>query len=292
MINPVWLRTFCTLVEVGHFTRTAEQLYMTESGVSEHISKLEEHLGQPLLIREGKLFTLTTSGNRISKEAQVLIQSLEELESQVGLDATHEGVVKLASPGSVGLKLYPYLLLMQTRFPKLIIDYQVAPNNDIERMVADHKIDIGLMTRTSMLSELSVNSIAEEPLLLVTPSTIEDPSWEQLLALGFIGHPDGAYQSGKLLSVNYPEFQHCNQFKVSGFTNQTHLILESVSLGLGFTVLPNYVVSAFKSPEKIKVHALIQKVTETIYIGTHNNRVAPNRVKTVITEVTDYLQSN
>jgi DNA-binding transcriptional LysR family regulator len=54
MINPVWLRSFCTLVEVGHFTRTAENLYMTQSGVSQHIHKLEAYLGQPLLIREGK----------------------------------------------------------------------------------------------------------------------------------------------------------------------------------------------------------------------------------------------
>ncbi|WP_338063630.1 LysR family transcriptional regulator [Marinobacter flavimaris] len=32
MINTAWLRTFCTLVEVGHFTRTGERLHMTQSG--------------------------------------------------------------------------------------------------------------------------------------------------------------------------------------------------------------------------------------------------------------------
>ncbi|WP_350608878.1 LysR family transcriptional regulator, partial [Pseudoalteromonas sp. AC40-MNA-CIBAN-0181] len=37
MINITWLRTFCTLFEVGHFTRTAERLHMTQSGVSQHI---------------------------------------------------------------------------------------------------------------------------------------------------------------------------------------------------------------------------------------------------------------
>ncbi|WP_227664755.1 LysR family transcriptional regulator [Marinobacter litoralis] len=38
MINTTWLRTFCTLVEVGHFTRTAERLHMTQSGVSPDFS--------------------------------------------------------------------------------------------------------------------------------------------------------------------------------------------------------------------------------------------------------------
>ncbi|WP_367114560.1 LysR family transcriptional regulator [Marinobacter sp.] len=34
MINTTWLCSFCTLVEVGHFTRTAERLHMTQSGLA------------------------------------------------------------------------------------------------------------------------------------------------------------------------------------------------------------------------------------------------------------------
>ena len=42
MINPLWLNTFKILVDVGHFTQTAEKLYMTQPGVSQHIKKLEQ----------------------------------------------------------------------------------------------------------------------------------------------------------------------------------------------------------------------------------------------------------
>ncbi|MGY0583116.1 MAG: LysR family transcriptional regulator, partial [Paraglaciecola chathamensis] len=52
MINPIWLKTFCTLVDLGHFTKTADVLFMTQSGVSQQIKKLEEQLATPLLIRE------------------------------------------------------------------------------------------------------------------------------------------------------------------------------------------------------------------------------------------------
>lgn len=62
MINQVWLKTFCTLVEVGHFTKTAEKLFMTQSGVSQHIKKLELQLDVALLNRDGKSFILTDSG--------------------------------------------------------------------------------------------------------------------------------------------------------------------------------------------------------------------------------------
>jgi DNA-binding transcriptional LysR family regulator len=212
MINPVWLRSFCTLVETGHFTRTAEYLHMTQSGVSQHVRKLEEHLGQPLLIRQGKRFTLTSAGDRLYQEGRKVIVSLADLEKRVGIDPAHEGIVKVASPGSVGLKLYPHFLTLQKQYPKLVVEYRFAPNSEVERFIAEHKVDVGLMTCLSTLNEVSLKPIAEEELLLVTPSDILVPSWDQLMKLGFIDHPDGAYHAGQLLSVNFPEFQSSLQF--------------------------------------------------------------------------------
>jgi len=284
MINPVWLRSFCTLVEVGHFTRTAETLHMTQSGVSQHVRKLEEHLGQSLLIRQGKSFTLTSTGDRLYQEGQKLILSLTDLEKRVGLDPTHEGVVKVASPGSVGLKLYHHFLKLQKHYPKLIVEYRFAPNSEVERLIAEHRVDIGLMTCLSNMGEVSLKPIAEEELLLVTPSGILEPSWDQLIELGFIDHPDGAYHAGQLLSVNFSEFQNSSQFKRSGFSNQINLILEPVSMGLGFTVLPSHAVEAFKDSEKVEVHRLTNKVSEILYMGVHTNKFIPNRVNTVISE--------
>ncbi|MFT5806008.1 MAG: DNA-binding transcriptional LysR family regulator [Moritella dasanensis] len=282
MINPILLRSFCTLVEVGHFTRSAERLNMTQSGISQHIRKLEEQLGQDLLIREGKQFTLTDAGQRLYTEGKQIINSLSELEQRVTTDPAFEGLVRVMSPGSIGLKLYRYLLTLQTQYPKLVIDYRFAPNATIEKAIAEHSVDIGFMTSSSTLAEVSLKPVAEEALLLVTPANVEEPSWQTLMQLGFIDHPDGAFHSSLLLGANYPEFKHYNQFKKAGFSNQISLILEPVSLGLGFTVLPAYAVADFPHPEKVKVHHLAIPVAETLYLGVHLNKFMPSRVKTVV----------
>jgi DNA-binding transcriptional LysR family regulator len=181
-------------------------------------------------------------------------------------------------------------LALQKHYPKLVIDYRFAPNLEVERLIAEHKVDIGLMTRLSTVSEVSLEAIAHEALLLLTPSNILEPSWDQLITLGFIDHPDGAYHAGQLLSVNFPEFQNSHQFKNSGFSNQINLILEPVSMGLGFTVLPSYAVAAFKESEKVKVHRLANEVSETLYMGTHTHKFTPNRVVTVISEMEKCLK--
>ena len=120
--------------------------------------------------------------------------------------------MKVASPGSIGLKLYPHFLALQKQHPKLIVEYRFAPNSEVERLLAEHKIDLGFMTCLATSAEVSLRAIAEEELLLITPAFVFEPSWDELMALGFIDHPDGAYHAGLLLSVNYIDhlFHYCS----------------------------------------------------------------------------------
>jgi len=290
MINPLWLRTFCTLIDVGHFTRTAERLHMTQSGVSQHIRKLEEQLGTELLVRRGKQFSLSGSGETLYKEGHSILFALSNLESTVGNDPAFEGEVSVMSPGSVGLKLYPHLLALQCEHPKLIIDYRFAPNKDVEKAIIESKIDIGLMTSKPNVADISCTHLAQEPLRLVTPAAITETGWDILMNLGFIDHPDGEHHANLLLGANYPEFHHSDMFPKKGFSNQVSLILEPVSMGLGFTVLPAYAVEAFAKSDQINVHSLSKSISETLYLCVNRHRPLQMKTKTVIAEAKRWLE--
>ncbi|MDO6825035.1 LysR family transcriptional regulator [Marinobacter sp. 1_MG-2023] len=289
MTNTTWLRSFCTLVEVGHFTRTAERLHMTQSGVSQHVRKLEDQLGVALLIREGKQFSLTDAGELLYAEGRAILQALSSLEQRIVEDPPYEGLVKVMSPGSVGLKLYPHLLNLQSQHPGLVIDYRFAPNADVENALSDYRIDFGYMTSASTLEEVSCSPVAKESLLLVTPADIVEPSWESLIELGFIDHPDGAHHAGMLLGANYTQFQHSNLFQKKGFSNQIGLILEPVSMGLGFTVLPAHAVEAFGRPKCVRTHRLATPVSETLYLAVRRDRTLQSSMNTVIAESKKWL---
>jgi DNA-binding transcriptional LysR family regulator len=289
MINQAWLKTFCTLVDLGHFTQTADKLFMTQSGVSQHIKKLENHLDTALLIREGKSFSLTNAGFLLHQKGQELLRSSEELENLIQQDEKYEGRVKIASPGSVGLKLYPYLLDVQQTHSKLVIDYIFAPNKNIEQELVDRKIDLGLMTELSKVASLVSQKIAVEPLVLVTPNHIKSIDWHKLLGLGFISHPDAAHHGRLLLSENFSEFEYIEQFFHKGFSNQISLILEPVSKGFGFTVLPLHAVKAFHAQHLIKIHTLKKPVSESLYLCVNRYSNLANRTKFIKTSVIDYL---
>ncbi|CAM3612095.1 LysR family transcriptional regulator [Parendozoicomonas haliclonae] len=282
MINLVWLNTFCTLIETGHFTRTAEKLAMTQPGVSQHIQKLESYLGHHLIQREGKRFHLTETGESVYKQGRQTLLQLNELETTLKVDDPFSGRCRIASPGSVGLKLYPKILDWQQSHPKLNINYTFASNLGIEQALEERKLDIGLITRPSSHSSITCVPIAREQLCLVTSSQVTDISWESLLKLGYIDHPDGAHHASLLLGANYPEFHETGQFEQKGFSNQIAMILQPVARNLGFTVLPAHAVAAFPDQHLITSHNLITPVEEVIYLAKRQWDNQPARITHLI----------
>lgn len=289
MINQIWLNTFCTLVNVGHFTQTAEKLFMTQSGVSQQIKKLEKQLNSQLLVREGKTFSLTAIGYQLHQKGRELLRSSNELEALIKQDDAYVGLVKIASPGSVGLKLYSQLLDLQQLHPALVIDYRFAPNKTIEQDLVDQHLDLGLITQVTNRSDLVSEKIAEDPLVLVTSNKVKSINWHTLIELGFISHPDAAHHGRQLLSQNFSEFEHVEQFQHKGFSNQISLILEPVSKGLGFTVIPLFAAKAYQPQGLIKIHKLKTSVSESLYLCINRQSVIYNRTKLIKTAVTDYL---
>ncbi len=289
MVNLPWLKTFCALVETGHFTRTAEKLAMTQPGVSQHIRKLEDYYGRVLLNRRGKQFDLTDAGQQVYRQARQALAMLGELDRGVRTDSPWEGVIRIASPGSLGLKLYPALLDYQRAHPELSMDYVFAPNDSVEQSLVENRRDLGFVTRTSTRSELSCVPIGSEPLLLATPAGVESVTWETLERLGFINHPDGAHHASLLLGANFPCFEQISQFPQRGFSNQIGLILEPVSRGLGFTVLPAHAVAAFPRQTSIAVHHLSNPVSETLYLLKRRFHPVPRRVEMIIDHIGSLL---
>ncbi|WP_413700159.1 LysR family transcriptional regulator [Psychromonas sp. KJ10-10] len=96
MLNPVWLRTFKTLVEVGHFTQTAEKLFMTQPGVSQHITKLEAICGHALIKRYNKTFEVTEQGRRVYQYALKLEEQQTQLIESLGFDNSTLGECRIA----------------------------------------------------------------------------------------------------------------------------------------------------------------------------------------------------
>lgn len=285
MLNPVWLETFITLVDIGHFTQTAEKLHMTQPGVSQHINKLEEACGYNLIKREKRSFAITEQGRLVYKHAKALIRDEKLLFEQLSFDDPLSGECTLACSGSVALLLYPKLLQLQNKHPNIHINIKAAPNHQILADIKNGHIDQGIVTDIPNEIFFDFEELGQEELCLILPlkATTND-SWEQLLLdLGLINHPDAEHYLS--LYFKQSKEQELTQLDVSkipviGSINQISQILEPIAQGIGFTVLPKSAVDSFPSPERLKVLKPKQPVMESLYLVCKKNRVLPARYDT------------
>jgi DNA-binding transcriptional LysR family regulator len=85
------LEYFIAVAEEGNFTRAAERVHISQSGVSAQIRQLEHDLGAALIDRSGRRATLTAAGNAALEHARSVLASVDGVRRAVD-DVT--GVVR------------------------------------------------------------------------------------------------------------------------------------------------------------------------------------------------------
>ncbi|RTR40587.1 LysR family transcriptional regulator [Shewanella canadensis] len=286
MLNPLWLNTFKTLIEVGHFTQTAEKLHMTQPGVSQQIQKLENACGHGLIKREKKSFELTEQGRLVYEYALKLAEGEANLIETLGFDNPYSGQCKISCSGSLALQLYPALLSLQQQHPELSIQLEAAPNQNILHDLQSGEIDLGIVTHIPASSLYQSSHIGEETLCLVLPKQYADKKItpELLIECGLIDHPDAKHYLSLYFELGGDKALaelSSDKLPKSGYINQVNQILLPVAKGLGFTVLPESAVKNFPLRDKLYIAYAAKQVKETLYLVQKRNRNLPSRYQTV-----------
>src|ERR1700694_1830165 len=146
-MNLQQLRVFLTAAELGSFTRAALTLYVSQSGVSQHIETLERECGMRLFDRLGRGVRLTDAGESLVPYAHRLLtlerDAAEALEFVKGIQAGHLRVGASPTPATY---LLPDLLdRYHRRHPAAEISLTVDVTARIAEQVTEGSIGAGLV---------------------------------------------------------------------------------------------------------------------------------------------------
>lgn len=270
MINTTWLNTFKTLVEIGHFTQTAEKLFMTQPGVSQHIKKLETSLKAELITREGKTFELTEQGRLVYDYACELAKREVSLLEKLKYDDPESGSLSFSASGAISTALYPKLLHLQTQYPGLKVNIEAAPNRRVIESVANGSIDSGIVTTVPQHPDLSAEHLGKLELCLIgsKSSVSKFCPRKAIEQLGVIDHPDAQYYLQKLIDQSglaELEGAEWQDFRKVSYINQHSQILQPVAMGIGVTVLPKVAIEYSEYKDKVDVWQTKELVSEPLY---------------------------
>lgn len=136
------------VAETGSISIAAEKLHISQSGISQSITRLEDELGIKLFKRNRRLGAVPTNEGKtlIKKAYEVLIRLQEFKEEAQSFTSVTSGNLKLSSiPGFMLFLLEP-LSSFKNAFPNVNIEISEKSTQHIIEHVENNQIDIGLIT--------------------------------------------------------------------------------------------------------------------------------------------------
>ncbi|MGI5166435.1 LysR family transcriptional regulator [Spirillospora sp. CA-253888] len=166
------LEYFVAVAEERNFTRAAERVHISQSGVSAQIRQLERELGAELFDRSGRTATLTVAGKAALEHARAALAATEALGQAVG-EVTDVIRGRLALGMVIGCTITP-LFDALAAFHRAHPGVEVAlleDNSDVLiKQVHDGTLDLALVGRAVRPPEgLEALTIVDERIVAVVP---------------------------------------------------------------------------------------------------------------------------
>ena len=163
------LKVFCDVVHRRSFSKAADENGISQSGASQVVLQLEDHLGVKLLDRSKRPFLLTSEGEVFYDGCRKLVDRYVALEDEVRtLHSEVAGRVRVASIYSVGLHLMDrYLQEFLTRYPKANVRLEYLHPHRVYDAIDSDQADIGLVSYPKSSRMLKAIPWRDEPMVLV-----------------------------------------------------------------------------------------------------------------------------
>lgn len=168
------LRQFVAIARVGHLTRAAQSLGVTQPALSAMLKKLERETGAPLLHRTGRGVELTEAGRLFLDHAQDALRRADDgvraVQELVGLQ---RGSIRVGGGATATTYLLPGVVRdVRSRYPGLRFYVREAGSSAVAAAVSNGELDLGIVTLPlpeTVSAELDVTPLVEDELRLILP---------------------------------------------------------------------------------------------------------------------------
>ncbi|MEG4876131.1 MULTISPECIES: LysR substrate-binding domain-containing protein [Microcoleaceae] len=166
------LRVFLAVAEHLHFSRAAEELYITQPAVSAAIQNLEEQYGVKFFHRIGRRIEITEAGKLLQIETQKILDQVALTERGLReLNDLQRGDFNLGSSLTIGNYWLPEkLCYFKQKYPGITVNCTLANADEICMGTATGIFDLGLVTgdiKPALGITLEQEIVGSERLLIV-----------------------------------------------------------------------------------------------------------------------------
>ncbi|MEW4290426.1 LysR family transcriptional regulator [Rossellomorea marisflavi] len=238
-MNSFQLMVLLKVIDNGNFTRTGEQIGLTQSGVSHTITALENELGITLLNRGRNGSSLTAEGQTVIAHMREIAGHMEQIEQKVAaLNGLTIGRLSIGSFPSFSARYIPTLLaLFKEQFPTIDVHLYEGGYEDIHKWVQDGTVDLGFTALP--VQKVDFTPLQEDPLYVVIPKGHPYFERDTVHVEEITSQPFIMLRSGCETLIEETFKQHAVSPSISYDIKDNQTVISMVSKNLGISIMPN-----------------------------------------------------
>jgi len=276
------LKYFLAVSQYQHITLAAEQLYISQSSLSKHISQLEDEIGLKLFDRGKRTIHLTSAGHEFLIFANEIIAKHDRMIlTMQQYVQTDKGCLTIGSiPIMSQYGIHRAIAMFTKQYPDISIQTCEEKGDKIVEMLDDELLDLAIV-RTATLSSnaYKVTPLADDEMVLVTnanhpltklkrPLPLKEAANEPFILLDSgPGLHDlcvsSCAKAGFSPSVRY---QHTRIETIIGF----------VAENVGVSLLMRKVISFFQHPDITLLELQDPAVSTIALVFPHGKQLSPS----------------
>lgn len=240
------LEYFVAVAEERHFTRAAERLLVSQSGLSASVRSLERELGAPLFLRNTRSVDLTEAGRALLDEARRTLAGARAAKDAVAaVKGVLRGTLALGTEQCLGVVHVPELLAdFHGRHPGVEIHMRQDGSQSLAEDVAAGHLDLAFVALSGQPpAGVRLLPLSEEPMVLVCHpdhalAQHGEVERKELDGESFVDFaPDWGARA-----VSDRAFTEVGAQRVVALqVNDVHSLLDLVGHGLGVALVPEHV---------------------------------------------------
>ena len=276
-------------INMGSFTKAAEVLGCTQSGLTHMMNGLEQEFGFQLLIRGHHGVKPTPNCSRILPYIQKLVEANTALDVEIKrVNTMKDSVIRIGSYTSIIMHwLSDAVKKFNTDYPDITVEIKDGGADEIYGWVMDGTVDIGFLSRQEEYKTEWI-PLKKDPLLAIMPPN-DSHTAKQIPLTDFNGK--------KFLMPSYGLNKDIYRvFKKYGITpdiSNSHMnyvvILSMVERGLGMSILSELLLKGRN--DNIKIMDTKPKMYRELGIAIQSHKYATNTVKKFIEYTKETVES-
>ncbi|MCP4111878.1 MAG: LysR family transcriptional regulator [Desulfobacteraceae bacterium] len=277
MTNLNNLRVFYAVAKLQSFTRAAEELCLTQPGISKHIKQLEEYYETRLFDRLGRKVMLTRAGEILFAATRDIFYLIDEAKIKIDeLKGLVGGKLRIGGSFTIATYILPAIMgKFKTKYPGIEINLDISLSREIAGKVLENTLDIGFLGAPVSDERLITKQFLSDELVVVVPLGHEWAERRSVRPCELADKPYIMQKKGsgtRAIVEKKLELEGIVLKKTMEFGN-TETVKKAVEAGLGISILSKHVITREVRAGLLKSVFLSEtELKRSLYLAYHKDK--------------------